>query len=72
MKESFKKFWEGNPRVKRVIGVFLILLGVISIITPFTPFGWLAIIGMELLGIRIAFWDRAKDWWRKTSDDKNV
>lgn len=54
-----KKFW------KKVAGVFLILIGILALITPFTPGAWLAFIGLELLGIRLLAWDRAKDWFLK-------
>jgi c-di-AMP phosphodiesterase-like protein len=38
--------------IKKVIGVILIIVGLIALLTPFTPGSWLALIGMELLGIR--------------------
>ncbi len=37
---------------KKVIGVILIIIGLVALLTPFTPGSWLALIGMELLGIR--------------------
>jgi hypothetical protein len=36
-----------------VLGVFLILIGVFALLTPLTPGSWLALIGLEILGIRI-------------------
>ena len=38
--------------IKKVIGVILILYGIFALLTPFTPGSWLALIGMEMLGIR--------------------
>jgi hypothetical protein len=38
--------------IKKVIGVILIIVGLVALLTPFTPGSWLALIGMELLGIR--------------------
>ena len=38
--------------IKKVIGVILILYGIFALLTPLTPGSWLALIGMELLGIR--------------------
>jgi c-di-AMP phosphodiesterase-like protein len=38
--------------IKKVIGVILIIVGLIALFTPFTPGSWLALIGLELLGIR--------------------
>jgi len=38
--------------IKKIIGVILILYGIFALLTPFTPGSWLALIGMEMLGIR--------------------
>jgi len=35
------------------IGVVLIILGVVALFTPFTPGSWLALIGLEYLGLRV-------------------
>jgi uncharacterized protein YqgC (DUF456 family) len=41
-------------RILRVIlGVILIIIGVMALITPFTPGSWLAVIGLELVGLRL-------------------
>lgn len=31
------------------------ILGVLALLTPFTPGSWLALIGLELLGLRLLF-----------------
>ena len=31
------------------------ILGVLALLTPFTPGSWLALIGLELLGLRLVF-----------------
>jgi hypothetical protein len=36
-----------------IIGVVLIVLGLLALATPLTPGSWLALIGLELLGIRL-------------------
>ncbi len=36
--------------LKRGLGVLCVTIGVISLVTPFTPGSWLAIVGLELLG----------------------
>lgn len=51
--------------VKKVIGIILIIIGLISIVTPFTPVGFLLVVGMEILGIRVFFWDSLKKWFGK-------
>ena len=38
--------------VKKTIGLILIIIGLAALFTPFTPGSWLALIGLELLGIR--------------------
>jgi len=43
-------------RVARIVlGVVLMILGVVALLTPFTPGSWLALIGLELLGLRLVF-----------------
>jgi uncharacterized membrane protein len=52
LRESFLP--ENMRRVlKIVLGIFLILIGVLALLTPLTPGSWLALIGLELLGLRI-------------------
>jgi uncharacterized membrane protein HdeD (DUF308 family) len=59
--------------VKIVVGVILIIIGILALITPFTPGSWLAFVGLELLGIRVAFWEKIKDKFIKPKkDDKNI
>jgi len=53
------------PLWRKVIGVALIIIGVVALITPLTPGAWLAIVGLEMLGIRFLFWERIKKLWRK-------
>jgi uncharacterized protein YqgC (DUF456 family) len=48
--------------MKKVLGIGLILLGIIALVTPFTPGSWLAFVGLEILGIRVAFWDKIKNY----------
>jgi hypothetical protein len=36
-----------------IIGVVLIILGLVALLTPFTPGSWLALIGLEYLGLRV-------------------
>jgi hypothetical protein len=35
------------------LGVLLIILGILAALTPFSPGSWLALIGLEILGLRI-------------------
>ena len=52
-------------RVKKTIGVLLIVIGLLALITPFTPGSWLIFVGLELFGFRILFWDKIKLWFQK-------
>lgn len=40
-----------KPILKKTIGVILIVLGLAALVTPFTPGSWLALIGLELVGL---------------------
>lgn len=39
--------------VKKVVGIILIIAGLVALLTPLTPGSWLALIGLELLGVRL-------------------
>jgi uncharacterized protein YqgC (DUF456 family) len=45
---------------KKIIGVLLIIIGLAALFTPFTPGSWLIFVGLELLGLRMLFWDKIK------------
>ena len=62
-----KQFWVENKKARKVLGVTLIVIGLLSIITPFTPIGFLLLVGLEILGIRTLFWDKLKRWVDITS-----
>jgi len=38
---------------RKGLGVVFIILGLVALLTPFTPGSWLVLIGLELLGIRM-------------------
>ena len=63
--KTIKEYIRNKPKIKKIVGVILILIGLTALITPFTPGSWLAIIGLELLGIRILFFDKLKFWKKK-------
>ena len=62
MKDFFKKIWTENKKVRKFIGVTLVIVGILSVITPFTPVGFLLVFGLEILGIRILFWNNLINW----------
>ena len=60
-----KEYIHANPKIKKAIGVILIFVGLAALFTPLTPGSWLAIIGLELLGVRILLFDKFKFWKKK-------
>ena len=55
--KTIKEYIHNRPRIKKAVGVVLILMGLAALFTPLTPGSWLAIIGLELLGVRTLFFD---------------
>ena len=56
--------------IKKVIGVILIIVGLIALFTPLTPGSWLALIGLELLGIRMLFFRKFLNDKQKAAMDR--
>jgi len=42
-----------------------VVIGLVSIITPLTPVGFLLLVGLEILGVRVLLWDKLKKWLTK-------
>lgn len=40
-----------KPILKKAVGVILIALGLAALLTPLTPGSWLALIGLQLVGL---------------------
>lgn len=57
---------------KIIAGVLLIIIGILALVTPFTPGSWLAFVGLELLGVRIAFWDKLKGYIFQKKEDNDT
>ncbi len=68
--QQLKEYIHNNPKIKKVVGVILILIGLAALVTPLTPGSWLALIGLELLGARFVFSDKLKFWKRKRNEVK--
>ena len=69
MLEYFKKLFEEKPILKRIIGIILVIIGLASILTPFTPVGFLLIVGLEMLGLRFLVWDKLREWLKRKKED---
>jgi hypothetical protein len=52
--------------LKKIAGIFLIVLGLTLHLIPLFPAGWIIILGLELLGIRLLLSDGINDWFKKT------
>ncbi|MFA5251096.1 MAG: hypothetical protein WC454_00725 [Phycisphaerae bacterium] len=37
--------------IKKTIGVILIIIGLAALVTPLTPGSWLALIGLQMVGL---------------------
>jgi uncharacterized protein YqgC (DUF456 family) len=59
--DFLKKLRESKSPWKKVIGIICFILGFIALITPLTPGSWLIFVGLELLGFRLAIWEKIKD-----------
>jgi len=64
--------WVRGPLFKKIAGSVLIVLGLLALVTPFTPGSWLIFIGLEFFGIRLVAWDRVKRWWQGRKDDPPI
>lgn len=53
-----------DPRLRVLIGVLCIVLGLLALVTPLTPGSWLVFVGLEFIGFRLALWHKILDWWR--------
>jgi len=67
IKEIFEQI-KKRSCLKIFAGVFLIVLGLILHLIPLFPAGWIIVIGLELLGIRLLLWDKIKG---RMSNSKN-
>ena len=62
---KIKIFWNIHPKIKKGVGFFLILIGFISLITPFTPFGLVFFIGLQMIGVRLIFIEKLRKFFRE-------
>jgi hypothetical protein len=65
MIENTKKFFESRPKIKKIIGIIFLIIGILALVTPLTPGSWLVFVGLELLGVNILFFDKFKFWNKK-------
>jgi len=58
MYEKAKQYTLMRPRVKKTIGVLLVLIGIVGMIAPIIPGAPMLFIGLELLGFQLIFLDK--------------
>lgn len=54
-----------NKKFRKIAGVTLVVIGIISVLTPFTPVGFLVLVGLELLGVREVALDKIRSWFSR-------
>jgi hypothetical protein len=47
-------------KIKKPLGIFLIIIGLILHLIPLFPAGWIIVLGLELAGLRILLQDKLK------------
>lgn len=52
-------------KIKKPIGIFLILIGLILHLIPLFPAGWIIVLGLELAGLRILLQDKLKNAYNR-------
>jgi len=60
-----KEYINNKPKIKKTIGIILILIGLAALFTPLTPGSWLVFTGLELLGLRILFSDKLLNFFKR-------
>ena len=56
-------------RILRIIlGVILVAVGLFALVTPLTPGAWLALIGLELLGLEFLIPKKIRNIWKQAKE----
>lgn len=63
MLERFHSYTITRPRLKKIVGWFLVIFGFLALVTPLTPGGLLFFIGLEILGIRFVYTEKLKKFF---------
>lgn len=75
MKERWQKtmVWlkSMDPRIRLLLGIVFILLGLLALVTPLTPGSWLVFVGLELIGIRLLAWRSVAKWFGMKGEDED-
>ncbi len=60
MYDRFNTYSTTRPRLRKIVGWTLVLVGFIALIAPIIPGAPLVFIGLELLGLRFILMDKMK------------
>ncbi len=60
MYERFNTYSTTRPRLRKIVGWTLVVVGFVALIAPIIPGAPLVFIGFELLGLRFIFMDKMK------------
>lgn len=71
MYERIKIYTLARPYLKRILGVILVIFGLFALVMPLVPGAVLALVGLELLGLRLIFLNRIlpKKWHRQEKNE---
>lgn len=61
MYERAKQFTLERPKLRRTVGIILILIGLLGLVMPVIPGIVFVVIGLEFFGMRLLFIDRTID-----------
>lgn len=68
MYERFQNYSMTRPRLRKITGWTLVVIGFIALIAPIIPGAPLVFIGLELLGLRFLFIDKIRAFLRRKGD----
>ncbi len=68
MYERFDSYSTTRPRLRKIIGWTLVVVGFLALVTPLTPGGVLFFLGLELLGIRTVGAEKFKRFVRRAKE----
>lgn len=67
-----KEYINNKPKIKKTIGIILMLIGLTALFTPLTPGSWLVLVGLELLGLRVLLSNKLLNFSRENNIMKKI
>ncbi len=69
---SLWRYIEARRALRLVLGLILLVIGLVGLLMPILP-GWLLIfVGLAVLGVKLPFLERIKDWARRKAAEKRT